>query len=119
MSADEATTTTCVRCATVIGVIPMPQTRRPAAPCQRCGTRKFVRVIPRELDGNSAPMALTYDISATIAADLTRGFGKLEAYVCFKCNFVEWYVQGNAADIPIGPEYMTELVDHDPDAPYR
>lgn len=109
----------CTACCTKLGIVAMPPARRGARPCTKCNGLKFVRVIPRELDGTSAPMALTYDISATIAADLARGFGKLEAYVCFKCNYVEWYVQGNAGDIPIGPEYMTEIVDHDPDAPYR
>lgn len=134
MSADEATTTTCVRCATVIGVIPMPQTRRPAAPCQRCGTRKFVRVIPREhstarVDGSggqiSAPMMATYKprvrhdngVTWTLPLEIElAGAGLLEMYICKKCGFVEWYCQ-DVERIPIHPALMTEDIDYDADLP--
>ncbi len=36
--------------------------------------------------------------------------GWLEAYVCRACGFVEWYCC-DPDKLPIGPEYMTELVD--------
>lgn len=44
--------------------------------------------------------------------------GSLETYVCKGCGFVEWYCQ-DPESVPIGPEYMTELVDYDSGTPYR
>ncbi|MBA3539845.1 MAG: hypothetical protein H0T79_09465 [Deltaproteobacteria bacterium] len=126
----------CVACCDTLGVVAMPPARRPARPCLRCNGMKFVRVMPREHSAvgadfvrtQAAPMALTHDprvIPAgllsreTVAApDITAGFGVLETYVCLGCEYVEWYCQG-AREIPIGPEYMTEVIDYTSDAPYR
>jgi hypothetical protein len=109
----------CAMCCTKLGIVPMGEARRPPRPCMRCNAMKFVRVIPRELDQEAAPMALSYGISRDSTAVLQKGFGKLEAYVCYACNYVEWYTRENAKDIPIGPEYMTEIVDLEGEAPYR
>ena len=79
---------------------------------------KFVRAIPRELTDQAAPMTLTYDVTRAAASNVKGGYGRLEAWACLACNFVEWYCQ-DTDRIPIGPEYMTELVDYESDAPYR
>jgi hypothetical protein len=56
-----------------------------------------------------------FDLSVPISR---QGFGVFEAYICKKCGFVEWYCHA-PEQIPIGPEYMTEDVDVEGDAPYR
>ena len=115
----------------------MPPPRRPARPCQRCNAQRFIRVIPREytvmagLDPNTvdvAPMTLTqapvvtqrlvFRGNSVGVAKLTTGRGVLETYTCTKCGFVEWYCQDPTA-IPIGPEYMSDVVDFETDTPYR
>jgi hypothetical protein len=42
--------------------------------------------------------------------DTRRGFGPLEAYVCRRCGFVEWYAQ-SPEEIPISAAVGTELVE--------
>jgi hypothetical protein len=98
---------------------------------------KFVRAIPREYTAYGydyvhtrvAPMALTAapDISKRMllqgnkvdAPDImNQRYGQLETYVCVGCGFVEWYCQ-DPEHIPIGPEYMTDVVDYEANAPYR
>lgn len=127
----------CLECANTLGVMPMPPTRRPARPCLRCNATRFVRTIPREYTGPGrdyvservAPMKLTatphvtpplfYGGNNVSAPDITnQGHGTLEAYACLGCGAVEWYCL-DPERIPIGPEYMTEIVDCAPDAPYR
>jgi hypothetical protein len=124
----------CADCADKLGVVPMGPPRRPALPCQRCNGMKFIRVIPRELTttfsgGQGAvPMKLTIvpEVVDGIlfgirvgGPDPRRGSGALETYVCIGCGFVEWYCL-DPESIPLGPEYMTELVDYDAgDGPYR
>lgn len=126
----------CHDCADKLGVVPLGPPRRPARGCDRCNCMKFVRVIPRELSatGNdyvqeqAAPMSLTLepelvrrilfkgnDVSAP---DPKRGRGTVETYVCTQCGFMEWYCQQPAA-IPLGPEYMADIVDYNATAPYR
>ena len=39
-------------------------------------------------------------------------------YTCVACGYVEWWCE-EPSEIPIGPEYMSELVDYTPDAPFR
>ena len=127
----------CYECMDTLGIIEMPPPRRQASPCSKCNGFKFVRVIPREhtvvshLERNFpeiAPMTLTqkpqlaprmFRKGVTVdAPTVVRGDGMLEAYTCLSCGFVEWYVE-DPAEIPIGPEYMSELIDYTPDAPYR
>ncbi len=47
-----------------------------------------------------------------------HGRGWLEAYACLGCGFVEWYCL-DPQSVPIGPEYMTDLIDYTTDQPYR
>jgi hypothetical protein len=49
---------------------------------------------------------------------VTSGHGMLETYTCLRCGYVEWYCQ-QPLEIPIGPEYMSELIDYTPTAPHR
>ena len=107
----------CDQCRETLGIVEMPPTRRPNMPCMRCNRWRFVRAIPREQnDVNSALFV------ATLGADRLRGarqiasevpLGTLELYICESCGFVEWYCH-QPQDIPIGPAYMTEVIDHEP-----
>lgn len=120
-------------------MIEMPPLARRASPCLKCNGLAFVRVIPREYtvqkgqDWNqpeAGPMTLTQDprISARIlfsgntveapSVAEADGHGILEAFTCLACGFVEWWAR-SPQDIPIGPEYMSELVDYTASAPYR
>jgi hypothetical protein len=127
----------CAECAEKLGVIPMPPPRRPARPCLRCNGTRFVRAIPREYTAHGAdyvwervaPMTLTatplvkerifFSGNEVQAPDIAEhGHGKLEVYACVGCGYVEWYCL-DPERVPIGPEYMTELVDVTPPAPYR
>ncbi|MEO7092377.1 MAG: hypothetical protein ABI175_03940 [Polyangiales bacterium] len=129
----------CTTCMTDLGVIEMPPARRLATPCLKCNGMKFVRVIPREYtvthggDWNTpevVPMTLTQEphVAARLlfAGNIVHpsklkedsGYGVPEAYTCLACGFVEWYV-GHPAEIPIGPEYMSELIDYGSATPYR
>ena len=127
--------TICPGCRTKLGIIPMPPPRRRAAPCLRCNATRFVRVIPREYTATGgdwaservAPMTATVDPSSeprllfrgrvVHTPDIGQGHGLLEMYICSGCGFVEWYCH-NPERIPIGPEYMTEVIDES-SAPYR
>ena len=105
----------CEPCALAGGAIDMPPPRRRPAPCGKCNHMKLVRVIPRGLARDSVgPMFATY----RFPVEPREGFGVFEAYICKKCGFVEWYCHA-PEEIPIGPEYMTEEIDLEGDAPYR
>ena len=127
----------CVRCLGTLGVVELPPPRRKADPCTRCNGLRFVRVVPREYTAErnvEKPGAVVEPMTLTQAPLVEKnwilrgntvhppriggGFGVLETYTCLGCGFVEWYCQ-NPDQIPIGPEYMSELIDHTPDAPYR
>jgi len=127
----------CPACMVEIGVIEMPPARRRPAPCTKCNATRFVRVIPREYtvskggDWNTpeiAPMTLTQLPNSRTkvfgkgnvidAPSVGNGKGTLETYTCLGCGHVEWYCQ-DPTEIPIGPEFMSELVDVGADKPYR
>jgi hypothetical protein len=111
--------------------------RRPAIPCARCGAGSFVRgLVLRDhtvaplVDANVpalAPIAVTYgvekrDVGIFTSREVTRvahdvAHGLIESYTCRGCGFIELYAR-DAASIPIGPEYGTELFEV-PVAPYR
>ena len=144
----ELTQTICSPCATKLGTTTMPPPRRPDMPCQRCKGTRFIRVFPRErfvVDAASkwlgadfgsigamyAPMAATYDVSIVrqqvgvmIGApevrglDLTRPRGLIARYICSGCGFVELFCE-DPESIPIGPEYMSDIVDYGGNKPYR
>jgi hypothetical protein len=125
----------CKACARTLGVTPLNPPCRPARPCNRCSSMRFVRVMPRELTAmggeggtQAAPMALTivpqitdhgwpFGVSAQ-SPNPWAGRGWLEAYVCLGCRYVEWYCL-DPQNIPIGPEYMADIVDYTPNGPYR
>ncbi len=127
----------CKECMDETGVVELPPPRRRAGPCLKCNGFKFVRVIPREYTvaypsaprPEIAPMTLTQQPFVTerliregniVRAPplLFGGEGMLETYTCMSCGYVEWYCE-DPTEIPIGPEFMSELVDYSPDAPYR
>ena len=105
---------------------------------------KFVRVVPRRditLDNASlwagtslsavrlvfVPDAATYDLSvssrpaigampagrAVYGPDLASPRGILSRYICTACGFVDQFCDEPDA-IPIGPEYMTDLIVYEP-----
>ena len=137
----------CNPCSSKLGTTTMPKPRRPAVPCPRCKATRFIRVFPRErftIDAASklggadlalgvfyAPMAATYEVSiqrqqvgVMIGApevrgvDLTRPRGLIARYICSSCGLVEMHCE-DPESIPIGPEYMSDVVDYGPDKPYR
>jgi hypothetical protein len=127
----------CNECAVTYGVMPMPEPRRPARPCNRCNGARFIRVIPRELfstrggtevEHHAAPMTLTivsevrdsfWSSKKKVPEQLDphKGRGLLEAYVCRGCGFIEWYCV-DPDSIPVGPEFMAQEIDYGA-APYR
>lgn len=123
----------CADCREALGLVPMNEPRRPPAPCQRCNGMQFVRAIPREHSSGggspntAAPMVVTHEIAITERFlrnkmkpvwHASRGAGMLELYICRRCGFVEWYCDAPQS-LPIGPQYMTQLVDYTSDTPYR
>lgn len=113
----------CDRCRAMLGIVPMPPTRRPVRPCMRCNATRFVRAIPREQTEDKAALfaATLGGTQQTTAKQIGSEIplGTLELYICAACGFVEWYCH-DPSSIPIGPAYMTEIVDHDSShVPYR
>jgi len=123
----------CFECMDTLGIIEMPPPRRKPTPCLKCNGLKFVRVIPREhtvQGGNqdAAPMTLTQVPKVehkilgkgmnVATPSVVLGEGMLETYTCLACGYVEWWCE-DPTEIPIGPEYMSDLVDYSTDAPYR
>jgi hypothetical protein len=43
------------------------------------------------------------------APEFTKPYGRLEAWICRSCGFVEWYAQ-SPEEIPIAEAFGTELV---------
>ena len=121
----------CNRCRDRLGLIPMPPPRRRAAPCKRCNGMKFVRVIPREYGefGNSTsypgevmPMTATQlpnvhgkRLAASSRDRRPRPAGELHLHRLR----LRRVVLPDPERIPIGPEFMTEVVDYDQSGPYR
>jgi hypothetical protein len=126
----------CQFCRDALGIVPMPPPRRRQAPCARCSAMRFVRVIPREYTATGgdhssekvAPMSATHmpDVAQKLlfrgnkvrTPDIATGVGLLEMYICSQCGFVEWYCH-DPESIPIGPEYMSDIVDYSASEPYR
>jgi hypothetical protein len=130
----------CRPCVATLALAPLPPPRRPAIPCTRCNCRRFVRAVPRVKDiqrdlasGELEPVMARNALTGPVVvhrgplpigerrADLpfaVDGLGTLEAYVCTQCGYVEWYCW-DPMKIPIGPEYMTDVVDYAGDTPYR
>ncbi len=131
-----AATGVCSDCRSRLGIIPMPPARRLLKPCRQCNAMRFIRVIPRELSatGGDYVQAHAGPMTATIRPDTapkmlfagknvgtptpSSGIGLLELYICTGCGLSEWYCH-DPDRIPIGPEYMTELIDLESSSPYR
>ncbi len=101
-----------------------PRPMRPRVPCRGCGSQSLVRVPSvLERDGeNPKPLALRYRrftvrwLGSAIDPQAPHGF--LEAYVCRGCGLTELYTK-DFAELPIGPEFGTELFDVPVEPPYR
>ena len=125
----------CGTCRQRLGLREPEAPLRPARPCARCGGTKFVRswsLRERAPYGHDivhphlAPLALAFAPAvrggfwALRTAEPTRStpVGIIEAYACRGCGLTELSTTG-VADIPIGPEYGTELIDVAGDGPFR
>lgn len=127
----------CYRCREVAGVKVLGPELRPRVPCTRCHGLQIVRVVPRtggdrQYSASSVtnpvrPLAATFEFQVSnhgifgttqMMVDALHGVGELELYICRGCGFSEWFC-ANAAEIPIGPGYMTQLIDMSSDTPYR
>lgn len=113
----------CHACADAI--VALPPSRRPARPCRHCDGRSFVRVVPRDFSvrglGNHVREVVTPMRAVKAPSDPARpakGWGLLEMFVCRACDAVEWYCH-DAANIPIGVAYNTELVEYPAEGTYR
>jgi hypothetical protein len=102
---NERATQLCATCASVLGVVAMPPPRRKFAPCRCCGGTSFIRAIQRPPHGS-------------VTKDQHRAYGELEMYVCRGCGYIDWYCN-DLESVPIGPQYMTELVEGESAGPYR
>jgi hypothetical protein len=125
----------CETCRAGLGLRDPSPPLRPPRPCGRCGGTSFVRswtLRERAPYGRDivhphlAPLAVAFAPAVRTGfwslrtAEPTRStpVGLLEAYVCRACGLTELYTAG-AADIPIGPEYGTELIEVPTDGPFR
>jgi hypothetical protein len=111
----------CRPCALREGLAkPMPSLR-PNVPCRRCEGTVFVRALLRSRDRDEGGGG---DRRAPIAAvrgfdgEAARHFGRMEGYVCRACGFTELYAR-EPREIPIGPEFGTELIEVGGEGPYR
>jgi hypothetical protein len=128
----------CEECRKSFGLARRPdRSKRPPRPCGKCGHHVLVRCQIRERAASGgdyvyqyvAPLALTFQRLRRISIwsgkqkvknkpDPTEPAGILEAFACRSCGYVEWYAQA-PGEIPIGPEYGTELIDVTAKPPYR
>ena len=130
----------CFQCREKLGITELPPATRRTLPCRCCNGMKFVRAVPREYSTSEyagqqrvAPMAAAYEPNTEINRGLfggpgykvkvpnlidDRAYGIFETYICVACGLVEWFSRA-PEDIPIGPEYMTELIEYGGDEPYR
>lgn len=129
-------------CRANFGLQELPASRRPRRPCERCNHHLIVRCLVRERGATGskytasyvAPLQVTFArkvvtkeafFSGKRTTEVThdpaleqQAVGMLEAYVCQRCGFTEWYTV-EPEKIPIGEEYATELIDVGPQDPYR
>jgi hypothetical protein len=117
----------CESCLEKAGFSPDEPQRREVQPCMRCGGLELIRARIRERTAGAVqgqgfvPFAITYGLSEEFRStfslekmrsatpDRERPYGRLEAWVCRTCGFVEWYAQ-RPEDIPIAVAHGTELV---------
>jgi hypothetical protein len=128
----------CVTCRGARGFVELSRMVRPIRPCRDCSGREFVRTQAHERsvkwDGSSAtvyaaPLSIAFRrVCFGVKSPLPRveitedevhhQTGSFEILICRSCGLTSWYAL-EPQKIPIGPEFMTELV-RVPDAdPYR
>ncbi len=126
----------CIDCHERFALPGRTEPLRPRIPCQRCNHTSLVRchvLRERAARGGDVSVAYVAPLSATFASDVqhtfwagraiespdpTQPIGVFEAYVCRKCGYTELYAR-DAASIPIGDKYGTELFDVATESPYR
>jgi hypothetical protein len=125
----------CNECLSQLGfATPVPEVDPPAAGCARCGHRTLIRVLLRERTASTyarglaelAPVAATYSSElhsklwqgSKPAEDPAKPIGIMEARICRACGFTDLYTQ-RSEDIPIGPEFGTQLLEISDQDPYR
>ncbi|HTE53867.1 MAG TPA: hypothetical protein VK698_23590 [Kofleriaceae bacterium] len=125
----------CETCRQRMGIREPGAPLRPARPCGRCSGTSFVRswsLRERAPYGRDivhphlAPLAIAFAPAVrsgfwslrTAEPSRSTPIGIMEAYVCRGCGLTEIYTEG-AADIPIGPEFGTELIEVPGEGPFR
>jgi len=126
----------CSKCIASLGLVALPPPRRPPNACTRCGGFKFVRAMLRQVritattgltsvtsvNQHLSPAGVTWAIEASTEMlglavipgskpAIDKPHGLLSLYICSGCGFSETYCE-DPASIPIGPEYMTDVVDY-------
>lgn len=134
-SPPEQQTGICERCAP--GVPRLPPLTRQLRPCAGCGGHQLVRAIAHERGAEGSdyvfpyvrPLSVAFRwtgrhrwLSGTSVAVAEQNVpdttGALEMLICRACGLVSWYALA-PEQIPIGPEWVTELHDVVTDGPYR
>lgn len=126
----------CAACAKEHCLLPASEPLRPRIPCVRCNGTELVRchaLRDRAATGSDyvapylAPLAATFahKVDQTFWAGreerkphYTEPVGIFEAYICRSCGYTELYTRA-PSEIPLGPEYATELFDVGGEGPYR
>jgi hypothetical protein len=129
----------CGRCHEQLAIPAHTEPLRPYGPCARCSGTEFVRSLAvrewaaRELatfttsriEAYLSPLAVSYrpvvQTSMWTGRRMPSGYipiGLVEAYVCRACGLTELYTH-RPRDIPIGPEFGTELFTLASDGPFR
>jgi hypothetical protein len=130
----ELASQTCVECTRRMGLEAMPPPRRPPIACARCGGFRFIRAVERHVVAE-AVFGAARDVNHSLAVagatwELDRSGqlyggavipdckpaireprGRMSRYICAACGLTETYCD-DPATIPIGPEYMTDVVDY-------
>jgi predicted nucleic-acid-binding Zn-ribbon protein len=133
-SPEERLRNLCDPCSKDTGVWVQVPDLRPPVPCARCNHTRFVRSQLRERGSTSGQYGEEYMAPLAVSfATKEAGFftvrqralpkepiGIIVAYVCQQCGFTELYTRA-PAQIPIGPQYGTDLIEIDPkqDGPFR
>jgi hypothetical protein len=130
----------CARCHERLAIPAHTEPLRPYGPCARCSGTEFVRSLAvrewaarerlmppasRRVEPYLTPLALSYrpmvQTSMWSGKRLPTAYipiGLVEAYVCRACGLTEFYTH-RPRDIPIGPEYGTELFVLGSEGPFR
>ncbi len=118
----------CNDCLGALGfATPIPKAEPPQKGCARCGHLTLIRALLRERTYSGSeklePQAITFGYVKGFwgmsPSEITgERFGVMEARICKSCGFTDLFTQ-SPAEIPIGPEYGTELIEVPEPGPYR